>query len=95
MSDRRNLRVRAHFDGRAFVPEGPIHLLPDDKVILNVEPDPSASRPPEHGTAAYVFEMMRGHEINDEDAELMRAAIEDAFEHVEPDPDIDLDAGRP
>lgn len=92
MSDRHHLRIKARFDGRAFVPDEPIDLKPEERVILNVEPDRSAARP-EHGSADYVFEQLPGFEISDDDAKLMRAAIEDAFEHVESEPEIDLDAG--
>jgi hypothetical protein len=91
MSDRRNRRIRAHFDGQVLVPEEPLSLPLNERLIVSIEPE-VAPDVPDHGTAAFMQNGMREWTIDDGDAELMRSAIEDACERIDPDTDIDLDA---
>ena len=83
--------LRGHFDGKVIVPDSPVDLPRDQRLVIHVEPD-VASDDPTHGTVEYFVKHMQGHEISDEDAELMRAAIEDACERIDPPADIDFDS---
>ena len=81
-------RLTAHFDGKVFVPDEPVDLPTNQKWILDVQAaEPSAE--PEHGTAAYLAKHLKP--MSDEDAEEMRRIINERFQPIDPDPDINLD----
>lgn len=82
--------LRGHFDGKVIVPEVPVDLPRNQRLIIQVEPE-EAPAEPAHGTAEFIARQMEDHRISDEDAELMRAAIEDACERIDPPLEIDFD----
>ena len=86
--------LRGHFDGRVIVPEVPVDLPRNQRLVIRVEPDEAPANA-SHGTVEFVAQALAGHQIDDGDAELMRAAIEDACERIDPDPAIDFDAADP
>jgi hypothetical protein len=82
---------QARFDGKAILPETPVDLPQNQRLTVTVESQ-EADDDPEHGTVAYVVQKMKGHEISDEDAALMRAAIEENCERIPNPPNVDFDA---
>jgi len=53
--------IRAHFDGRVFVPDEPVNLAPAQKVELTVHELPAVDLSPAHprGSPAAVLEAMK------------------------------------
>jgi len=82
--------LKGHFDGKVIVPEAPIDLPRNERLIIRVETD-QAPAEPAHGTAEFIERQMQNHRISDEDAELMRAAIEECCERIDAPPDVDFD----
>ena len=82
--------LRGHFDGKVIVPDEPVDLPRDQQLVINVTPA-EGSEKPAHGTIEYIVERMKNSRISDEDAELMRTAIEEACERIEPAPDVNFD----
>jgi hypothetical protein len=82
--------LKGHFDGRAIIPEGPVDLPRDRRLIIQIDTAPTqAEEEPAFGTAAYLAKHL--DPMSDEDADEMRRAIEEECERIEPDPDINLD----
>ena len=79
-------QVKGHFDGRVIVPKDARKLKPNQTVTITGEP-----ADPEFGTAAYVARLMERDPLSDEDAELMRRAIEEDCERIDAEPDINFD----
>jgi hypothetical protein len=82
---------RVHFDGKCLVPEVPVDLPLHERLIISVKRD-QADAEPAHGTVAFLLSGRKGRGISDEDAEIMRSAIEDACERIDADPIVDFDA---
>ena len=80
--------LKAHFDGKVIVPDTPVDLPRNQSLTIRV--DSEEQQDPAHGTVAYIVKHMKSR-ISDEDAELMRRAIEEADKNFEPSPDINLD----
>ena len=80
-------RLKAHFDGKVFVPDEPVNLPPDTSGVLQWEAI-QHDKDCEHGTAAYLAKHLTP--LPDEDAEEMRRAIAEA-DIVHPIPDVELD----
>ena len=80
--------IRGHFNGKVIVLDEPANLRPNQRVTVSPEPE---QVDPGFGTAAYVAREMAKNPISDEDAELMRRAIEEDCERIEPDSDINID----
>ena len=80
---------RARFDGKALVPEMPVDLPLNQCLTVNVEPT-TTNRDADFGTVGYLIKHLTST-ISDEDAELMRRAIDEADKNFEPSPDINLD----
>jgi hypothetical protein len=81
--------LRGHFDGRVIVPETPVDLPRNQRLVIQVEPEQAMQSA--QGTAAFIANAMKNHRINDEDAELMRIAIEENCERINPSPDVDFE----
>ena len=79
-------RLKAHFDGKVFIPDEPVNLQPDSSGVLQWESD--EKQDPEHGTAAYLAKHLMP--MPDDDADEMRRAIAEA-DIVYPIPDVELD----
>jgi hypothetical protein len=82
---------RVHYDGKVLVPEVPIDLPLHEPLVITVDAE-QASEEPAHGTYAFLVSSRKGRGISDQDAELMRAAIEDACERIDSEPPVDFDA---
>jgi hypothetical protein len=80
--------LKGHFDGKVIVPETPVDLPRNQRLTIRVESDEPED--PAHGTVAYLMKHLTTP-ISDEDAVLMRRAIDEADKNVEPSPDINLD----
>lgn len=78
--------LTGHFDGKVIVPNEPVDLPQGENLIIHIERS-STKSDPEFGTLDYVRSRIKS-KISDEDAELMRNAIEEAFENISPDPDV-------
>ena len=82
---------RVHFDGKVLVPEVPVDLPLHERLVISVERD-QAPAEPAHGTVAFLMSGRKGRGVSDQDAELMRSAIEDACERIDADPIVNFDA---
>lgn len=82
--------LHAHFDGKFLVPEIPIDLPLNERLIIEVRPEEADE--PKLGTAAFVYKHIADKAISEENAELMRNAIEDACERINPESPVDFDA---
>ena len=80
---------QARFDGKALVPDAPVDLPQDQPLTVSVE-SAGTHQDPDFGTVGYLLKHLKST-ISDEDAELMRRAIEDADRNFEPSPDVNLD----
>jgi hypothetical protein len=80
---------QARFDGKAIIPETPVDLPQDQPLTVTID-SPDVPEDPAHGTVAYLMKHLRST-ISDEDAELMRRAVQEADRDFEPSPDIKLD----
>ncbi len=84
-------RIKAHFDGKVIVPDEPIDLPADTRLIITVAPA-ETNGTLAHGTVGFIQEHMKGRELADDEADLMKAMIEEHCERIDPDPNVDLDA---
>ena len=75
---------RAHFDGKVIVPDEPVDLPLNQRLIVQVEIEP-ASIDSKHGTIEHFIRHFEGRGISDSDAQLMRDAIDEAS-RMEDDP---------
>lgn len=81
---------RVHFDGKVLVPEVPVDLPLHERLWISVESE-AADTEPKHGTVAFLMREFENRGISDDDAERMRAAIEDACERIDNEPPVDFD----
>ena len=75
-------KVTGHFDGKVVTPEDASKLKPNQRVTIEGEP-----ADPEFGTVGYILRHLTDP-LSDEDARDMLRAIEEAFETVGPEPDV-------
>jgi hypothetical protein len=76
-------RLVAHFDGKVIVPDEPVDLPRNQKLIVHVEPE-SVGRP--RGTSGREFlEAVKKVKISHEDLAEMNKAIEEGCEQVDDD----------
>jgi hypothetical protein len=72
--------IRAHFDGKVFVPDEPVDLQPQQAVVVHLEGTDHSHRP--RGTPFSEIQDLVGT-LPREDAEEMTRIINDEFGHVE------------
>ena len=77
-------KITGHFDGKVIIPDDPARLKPNQKVSIEGEPADA-----DFGTLGYILRHMTDP-MPAEDAEEMRRAIEEAFETIGPEPDVQL-----
>jgi hypothetical protein len=82
---------QAHFDGKTIIPDHPVDLPRGRRLLIHV--DTTAESPVESAAQGTVGNMMEQFKspVSDEDAELMRRAVNEADRNFEPSPDINLD----
>jgi len=80
--------VKGHFDGKAIIPDDPVDLPQNQRLILHIEAD-KADDEPAFGTAAYLAKHLEP--ISDEDAEEIRRVIAEGREGVNDSNDVNLD----
>jgi hypothetical protein len=78
--------VRGHFDGKVVVLDEPASFLPNEAVTVT---SANGSAETEHGTVEYFLKHM-SEPIDDQSAEEMRRAVEEAFGQVEAERDVNL-----
>jgi hypothetical protein len=83
--------LTAHFDGRVIVPDQPVDLPQHERLVVTVRAWQGDAEP-QHGTTEFVLRQIGNNPMSDEDAQIMRAAIEEACERIDPDPDVELDS---
>lgn len=75
-------RITGHFDGKVVIPDDPARLKPDQKVSIEGE-----AAEADFGTLAYIWRHM-SDPLPTADAQEMLRAIKDAFDQIDPEPDV-------
>ena len=81
--------VKGHFDGKAIIPDDPVDLPQNQRLIIHIEPD-RGEEEPAFGTSAYLAKHLEP--MSNEDAEEIRRAIAQGREGVDDHArDVNLD----
>jgi hypothetical protein len=82
--------LRGYSDGKVIVLDGPVDLPRGEQLVINVEAARDTERPL-MGRLNLLWKKMKDSRISDEDAELMRVAIEEARERIDPISEANFD----